>query len=63
MKYIGQTGTELNIRYIDHIHTIRNNSSNSGYSNYILNTGHLYGSLTDTMDVISTGRKGRYLKI
>jgi hypothetical protein len=63
MKYIGQTGTGLNIRYIDHIHAIRNNNSNSVYSSHILNTGHTYGSITDTMDVISTGRKGRYLKI
>jgi hypothetical protein len=63
MKYVGQTGTGLNIKYIDHIHAIKNNNnSNSGYSNRILNTDHTYGSITDTMDVIGTGRKGRYLK-
>jgi hypothetical protein len=41
--------------------TYRNRNSNSGYSSHILNTGHTYGSITDTMDVISTGKKGRYL--
>jgi hypothetical protein len=63
MKYIGQTGIRLNIRYIDHIHAIRNNNSSSDYSSHILNTGHTYGSITDIMDVINTGSKGRYLKI
>jgi hypothetical protein len=32
-----------------------------GYSNHILNTGHTYGTITDTMDVIRTGRKGKHL--
>jgi hypothetical protein len=40
---------------------IRNNDGNSGYSNHIPNTGHTYGTITDTMDVIRTGRKGRHL--
>jgi hypothetical protein len=62
LKYIGQTGRTFNTRYKDHIHDIRsNNSNNSGYSNHILNTGHAYGTMTDTMDVITTGRKGKHL--
>jgi hypothetical protein len=44
-------------------HPIRNNNSNSGYSNHILNTGHTYGTITDTMDVIKTVRKARHLNI
>jgi hypothetical protein len=28
---------------------------------YLLNTGHTYGAITDTIDVIRTGRKGRHL--
>jgi predicted patatin/cPLA2 family phospholipase len=32
-----------------------------GYSNHILNTGHAYGTVTDTMDIITTGRKGKHL--
>jgi hypothetical protein len=41
---------------------IRNNGS-SGYSNHLPNTRHTYGTITDMMDVIRTGRKSRYLNI
>jgi hypothetical protein len=54
LRYIGQ-------RYKEHIQAIRNNNSNSGYSNHILNTGHTYGTITDTMGVIRNGRKGTHL--
>jgi hypothetical protein len=42
-------------------HDIKSNYSNSGYSNHILNTGHTYGTIEDTMEIITTGRKGKYL--
>jgi hypothetical protein len=60
-KYIGQTGRTFSIRYKEHIHDIRSNNSNSGYLNHILNTGHAYGTVTDTMDIITTGRKSKHL--
>jgi hypothetical protein len=59
---MGQTGRKFNIRYKEHIQSIKNNNSNSGYSNHILNTGHAYGTIADTMDIIRMGRKGRHLK-
>jgi hypothetical protein len=40
---------------------IRNNHNNSGYSNHILNTGHTYGTIKDTMDIIRKGHKGKHL--
>jgi hypothetical protein len=61
LKYIGQTGRTLSITYKEHIHAIRRNSSNSGYSNNILHTGHTCGTITDTTDIIKTGRKGKHL--
>ncbi|PNF31380.1 hypothetical protein B7P43_G10054 [Cryptotermes secundus] len=61
LKYIGQTGRTFNTRYKEHIHDIRNNDSNSGYSNHILNTGHAYGTITEVMEVVTTGKKGRHL--
>jgi hypothetical protein len=61
MKYIGQTGRPFNTRYKIHIRDIKNNSSKSGYSNHILNTGHLYGNITDTMEIIKIERKGEHL--
>jgi hypothetical protein len=48
-------------RYKEHILAIRNNNSNSGYSNHILNTGHTYGTITDTMELVKIGKKGRHL--
>jgi hypothetical protein len=62
MKYSGQTGRRFNIRHKEHIHDSRSNNSNSGYSNHILKTGHAYGTMTDTVDIIiSTGRKCKHL--
>jgi hypothetical protein len=61
LSYVGQTGRTFNVRYKEHIHAIRSNNSNSRYSNHILNMGHTYGTITDTMNIIRTGRKGRHL--
>jgi hypothetical protein len=61
LKYIVQTGRTLNIRYKEHIHAIRSNSGNPGYADRILNTRHTYGTITDTMDIVKTGRKGKHL--
>jgi hypothetical protein len=60
-KYIGQTGRTLSIGCKEHIHAIRSKQSNSGYSNHILNTGNTYGAITDTMNIIKTGKEGKYL--
>jgi hypothetical protein len=60
-KYVGQTSRTFNIRYKEHIHDIRTNNGNTGYANHILNTGHAYGPITDTMEIITTGKKGKHL--
>ena len=60
-EYIGQTGRKFNTRYKEHIHDIRTNNSNTGYSEHILNTGHAYGTIENTMDIIATSKKGQYL--
>jgi hypothetical protein len=52
LKYIGQTGRAFHTRCKEHILAIKNNDGNSGYSNHILNTGHKYGPITDTMDIV-----------
>jgi hypothetical protein len=61
MKYTGQTGRTFSTRYKEHIHDIIINNSNSRYLNHMLNTGHTYGVMMDTMDIITTGRKGKHL--
>jgi hypothetical protein len=61
LKYVGQTGRTFNTRYKEHIPDIKSSNSNTGYSNHILNTGHTYGTTEDTMEIITIGRKGKYL--
>jgi hypothetical protein len=58
LKYVGQTERTFKTRYKEHIHDIKSDNSNSRYSNHILNTGHTYGTIVDTMEIITTGRKG-----
>jgi hypothetical protein len=58
LKYVGQTEGIFGIWFKEHIHAIRNNNSNSGYSNHTLNAGNAYGAMTDDMDIIGTGKKG-----
>jgi hypothetical protein len=58
LKYIEQTGITLDIRRKEHIHLMRSNNSNSGYSKHLLNVGHACGTITDTIDIIKTREKG-----
>jgi hypothetical protein len=60
-KYIGQTGRNFSIRYKENIHDINSSNGKTGYANQILNTGHAYGTMTDTMNIITIGRKGKHL--
>jgi hypothetical protein len=63
LKYVGQTGRTFNTRFKEHIHDIRSNNGNTGYSNHMLNTRHTYGIMHDTMEIITLGRKGKYLNM
>jgi hypothetical protein len=38
-----------------------NNNGKSGYSNHILNTGHAYGSIADTIKIIEIKKKVKHL--
>jgi hypothetical protein len=61
LKYIGQMGRTFKTKYKEHRQAIRNNNSNLGYWKHILNTGHTYGSVTNTMKALKTQRKGKHL--
>jgi hypothetical protein len=61
LKYVGHTGRTFNTRYKEHIHDKKSNNSNTRYSTQILNTGHTYETIKDTMEIITIGRKGKYL--
>jgi hypothetical protein len=45
---------ELNLRKL---WAITNNSDSSGYSNHVLNLGHTYDTLTDTMEILKTEKR------
>jgi hypothetical protein len=59
--YIGLTGRNFRVRYKEHIRGIRNNKTNTGYANHILNAGHTYGPIEDTLQVLGIQNKGPYL--
>jgi hypothetical protein len=59
--YVGQTGRKFHVRYKEHKREIRSNKGNMGYANHILNTGHTYGTLEDTLQVVSIQNKGPHL--
>jgi hypothetical protein len=60
-KYIGRTGSTFKTRYKEHIQTIQNNRPDTGYSRYILDTGHTYGSIENTMTIIRKAKEGKFL--
>jgi hypothetical protein len=52
LKYVGQMDQMLYTIYKEHIQSIRNNNGKSGYLNHILNTGHAYLCISDTIKVV-----------
>jgi hypothetical protein len=61
LKYIGKMGQTFYIRYKEYVQAITNNKGNSVYSNHVLSTGLTYGSITKTMNIIKTEKKGKHL--
>jgi hypothetical protein len=61
--YIGQTGRSLNIRYKEHIRSIKYNREDSGYATHILNNAHCYGKIEDVMERIDHAKKGRAMTL
>jgi hypothetical protein len=48
-------------RYNEHTQDISNNRPKMGYIQHILNTGHEYGSMDNTMEVTKHQQKGSHL--
>jgi hypothetical protein len=59
--YIGQTGRNFKTRYKEHIQDIKSNKSKTGFSHHILNTGHAYDNIENTLEVLNFQEKGSYL--
>jgi hypothetical protein len=59
--YIGQTGQNFKTRYEEHNPDIKNNRSRTGFSHHILDTGHAYDKIENTMKILKFKEKGKYL--
>jgi hypothetical protein len=58
LKYIGQTGRNFRTRYKEHIQVIHTNKTTSRYAQHILDTGHSYGTIEDTLNILHFKKKG-----
>jgi hypothetical protein len=61
LRYIGQTGRTFKDQYREYIQAVRTNKHTSKYAQHILDTGHAYGTIEETMDIIQTTKKGHIL--
>jgi hypothetical protein len=62
-SYVGQTGCTFTNRYNEHVKYIRSNNDITDYSPHILNTGHAFGKLQDTLkNNLKLQRKDPHLK-
>jgi hypothetical protein len=59
--YVGQSGRSFTVRYKEHIQDIKTSKSKTGFSQYILNTGHAYNTMENTMKILNLQEKGQYL--
>jgi hypothetical protein len=59
MKYIGQTGRNFRVRYREHIHAIRSNKATSKYAQHILETGHSYNTMENTLNILQFEKKSQ----
>jgi hypothetical protein len=48
-------------RYREHIQAIRTNKLTSRYAQHIFDTGHTYGTIEETMEIMQVKRKGHLL--
>jgi hypothetical protein len=60
LKYVGQTGRSCRIHYKEHINAIHGNKTTSRYAQHILETGHTYGTVEDTLKS-STPKQERFI--
>jgi hypothetical protein len=59
LKYIGQTGRTFRVRYREHINAIRTNKQqNSKFAQHILETGHTYNTIDQSMKLLHIEKKG-----
>jgi hypothetical protein len=58
-----KSNRNFKIRYKENIQDIRNNKDKTGFSYHILNTGHSYDKLENTLKIFNIQEKGPYLNM
>jgi hypothetical protein len=61
LRNVGQMGCMFKDLYREHIQAIRTNKHTSEYAQHILDMGHAYCKMEETMDIIHITRKGHLL--
>jgi len=59
--YIGQTGRNFYTRYDEHKRAFRYNTLQSKYAKHIIEHGHTFGNIENTMEVLHFQKKGTHL--
>jgi hypothetical protein len=62
-SYIWQTGRSLNIRYKEHLRSIKSNREYSRYTTHILRNSYRYRKIKEITEKIDHARKGRIMNI
>jgi hypothetical protein len=60
-RYVGQTGRTFESRYKEHIRYIKNNETNSKFSQHILDTTREYGTIEKIMKPLHFSKEGSLL--
>jgi hypothetical protein len=60
-KCVGQTDRPFKVRFKEHIQAIKGNKHTSVFAQHILNTGHAYGCMRDTMTILNSIGKGAHM--
>ena len=59
--YVGQTGQDLYTRFNEHKRSFRYNSQHSKYAQHLIEHGHAFGNIHNTMEVLQFQKKGTHL--
>jgi hypothetical protein len=63
LHYIGQTGLAFKTWFNEHTRALKHNQDTSPCAQHIINIGHTYGNMQDTIEIIQIARWGRYMNI
>ena len=60
-KYFGQTGHPFRVRFREHYNDYKHGHNKSKFAQHVIDKGHSFGPMNETMEVIHVAKKGRML--